>query len=343
MFKDEKRRKFGAAFLLTVLLIIMIIVSLTFGRYGIPLDKILEVLGQQIRGQITAENVQVASVLFVIRIPRILLAAMAGAALAASGAAYQGMFRNPMVSPDIVGVSSGAAVGAALGLLFEMPSALVHLISFLFGVAAVLLVMFLAKVIGKGSGTLVIMVLSGTVISSVFSSITSLIKYVADTEEKLPEITFWLMGSFARSSSYANMIMMGIGLLVGGGILMLLRWKINGMAFGEDEAKALGINTARVRMAVILSSTLLTAMTVCICGTIGWVGLIIPHISRLLVGPNYKSLMPISMLGGACFMLLVDNVARSIIPGELPISILTSMIGAPLFIYMLFKGRRDWL
>lgn len=343
MFKDEKRRKFGAAFLLTVLLIIMIIVSLTFGRYGIPLDKILEVLGQQIRGQITAENVQVASVLFVIRIPRILLAAMAGAALAASGAAYQGMFRNPMVSPDILGVSSGAAVGAALGLLFEMPSALVHLISFLFGVAAVLLVMFLAKVIGKGSGTLVIMVLSGTVISSVFSSITSLIKYVADTEEKLPEITFWLMGSFARSSSYANMIMMGIGLLVGGGILMLLRWKINGMAFGEDEAKALGINTARVRMAVILSSTLLTAMTVCICGTIGWVGLIIPHISRLLVGPNYKSLMPISMLGGACFMLLVDNVARSIIPGELPISILTSMIGAPLFIYMLFKGRRDWL
>ena len=343
MFKDDKRRKFGAAFLLTVLLIIMIIVSLTFGRYGIPLDKILEVLGQQIRGQITAENVQVASVLFVIRIPRILLAAMAGAALAASGAAYQGMFRNPMVSPDILGVSSGAAVGAALGLLFEMPSALVHLISFLFGVAAVLLVMFLAKVIGKGSGTLVIMVLSGTVISSVFSSITSLIKYVADTEEKLPEITFWLMGSFARSSSYANMIMMGIGLLVGGGILMLLRWKINGMAFGEDEAKALGINTARVRMAVILSSTLLTAMTVCICGTIGWVGLIIPHISRLLVGPNYKSLMPISMLGGACFMLLVDNVARSIIPGELPISILTSMIGAPLFIYMLFKGRRDWL
>lgn len=343
MFKDEKRRKFGAAFLLTVLLIIMIIVSLTFGRYGIPLDKILEVLGQQIRGQITAENVQVASVLFVIRIPRILLAAMAGAALAASGAAYQGMFRNPMVSPDILGVSSGAAVGAALGLLFEMPSALVHLISFLFGVAAVLLVMFLAKVIGKGSGTLVIMVLSGTVISSVFSSITSLIKYVADTEEKLPEITFWLMGSFARSSSYANMIMMGMGLLVGGGILMLLRWKINGMAFGEDEAKALGINTARVRMAVILSSTLLTAMTVCICGTIGWVGLIIPHISRLLVGPNYKSSMPISMLGGACFMLLVDNVARSIIPGELPISILTSMIGAPLFIYMLFKGRRDWL
>ena len=343
MFKDEKRRKFGAAFLLTVLLIIMIIVSLTFGRYGIPLDKILEVLGQQIRGQITAENVQVASVLFVIRIPRILLAAMVGAALAASGAAYQGMFRNPMVSPDILGVSSGAAVGAALGLLFEMPSALVHLISFLFGVAAVLLVMFLAKVIGKGSGTLVIMVLSGTVISSVFSSITSLIKYVADTEEKLPEITFWLMGSFARSSSYANMIMMGIGLLVGGGILMLLRWKINGMAFGEDEAKALGINTARVRMAVILSSTLLTAMTVCICGTIGWVGLIIPHISRLLVGPNYKSLMPISMLGGACFMLLVDNVARSIIPGELPISILTSMIGAPLFIYRLFKGRRDWL
>ena len=202
MFKDEKRRKFGAAFLLTVLLIIMIIVSLTFGRYGIPLDKILEVLGKQIRGQITAENVQVASVLFVIRIPRILLAAMAGAALAASGAAYQGMFRNPMVSPDILGVSSGAAVGAALGLLFEMPSALVHLISFLFGVAAVLLVMFLAKVIGKGSGTLVIMVLSGTVISSVFSSITSLIKYVADTEEKLPEITFWLMGSFQQLCKY---------------------------------------------------------------------------------------------------------------------------------------------
>ncbi len=268
---------------------------------------------------------------------------MAGAALSASGAAYQGMFRNPMVSPDILGVSSGAAVGAALGLLLDLPSMAVHLLSFLFGVAAVLLVMFLAKVIGRGNGTLVIMVLSGTVISSVFSSMTSLIKYVADTDEKLPEITFWLMGSFARASSYSNMVMMGIGLLAGGGILLLLRWKINGMAFGEDEARALGINTVRVRTAVILSSTLLTAMTVCICGTIGWVGLIIPHITRLLVGPNYKSLMPISMLGGACFMLLVDNAARTIVPGELPISILTSLIGAPLFIYMLFKGRRDWL
>lgn len=339
---NEKREPVIFAFLIC-LLILMIGLSLTFGRYGIPLDKIMEVFGQKLAGNISEENRQADSVLFVIRIPRILLAVMAGAALSASGAAYQGMFRNPMVSPDILGVSSGAAVGAALGLLLDLPSMAVHLLSFLFGVAAVLLVMFLAKVIGRGNGTLVIMVLSGTVISSVFSSMTSLIKYVADTDEKLPEITFWLMGSFARASSYSNMVMMGIGLLAGGGILLLLRWKINGMAFGEDEARALGINTVRVRTAVILSSTLLTAMTVCICGTIGWVGLIIPHITRLLVGPNYKSLMPISMLGGACFMLLVDNAARTIVPGELPISILTSLIGAPLFIYMLFKGRRDWL
>lgn len=328
---------------LAICLVLLILVSLTVGSYDITVPQIAGIVWRQLSGAGNSGD-QAATVLLIVRLPRIVLAALVGAALALSGAAYQGMFRNPMVSPDILGVSSGAGVGAAAALLLGLPTLLVHAVSFGCGIAAVLLVMGLSRAVsGKSQGNLVVMILAGVILSSVFSALTSLVKYLADANDVLPEITFWLMGSFARSGNATNMLIMGTALLIGAVLLLALRWKVNILSFGEEEARSMGVNTGRVRAAIILAATLLTSASVCICGNIGWVGLIIPHISRLLVGPNYKALFPVSLLGGACFMLLVDDVARVIVPGELPIGVLTALIGAPLFLFLLFKGRKEWL
>lgn len=322
---------------------LLAIVSLSLGEYAISPSQINEIIRTGITGQtLAAENQTASTVLSLIRIPRIVLAVLVGAALSASGAAYQGLFKNPMVSPDILGVTGGAGVGAALALLFDFPTIGVHALSFLFGIGAVTLVLLLSRLVGRSQGTLLIMVLSGVVISSIFSALTSLIKYLADADDKLPEITFWLMGSFARSGNYQNILIMGGVLLVAGIPLFLTRWQMNVMTFGDEEAQSIGIDVRKTRLIIIGCASLLTASSVCLCGTIGWVGLIMPHITRMLVGPNYKILLPMTLLSGGLFMLIVDNVARLVVPGELPIGILTSLIGAPLFISMLFKGRSDW-
>lgn len=186
------------------------------------------------------------------------------------------------------------------------------------------------------------MVLAGTVVSSLCNGVTSLIKYVADTDTKLPEITYWLMGSFAKTGGWKNVKNMALCFVIGATILLMLRWNINVLSFGEEDAKTLGINTTRTKVLVILSSTLLTASSVAMSGSIGWVGLVIPHICRSLVGPNYMTLLPCSMLAGSSFMLIVDTVARTLSSGEIPIGVITSIIGAPLFIYLLFKGKKGW-
>lgn len=328
---------------LAAALLLGCLLSLTVGRYAIPIGHIPVLFREYLTGTVCEENFAEATVLFVIRIPRIILSVLVGSALAVSGAAYQGLFQNPMVSPDILGVSSGASVGAAVGLLFGLSSGGVHVLAFAFGICAVLLVMVLAKVIGRGNSRILIMVLAGSVISSVFSSFTSLIKYIADTDEQLPAITFWLMGSFSKSGNYNNVMIMLIVMLAGSAPLFMMRWNLNALSFGEEEAASLGVSVRRTRNIIIFCSTLLTASSVCICGMVGWVGLIMPHITRLLIGPNYRGLLPASMLMGGLFMLVTDNVSRVIIPGELPIGILTSLIGAPLFIYLLFRGRKEWI
>ncbi|MDO4290380.1 MAG: iron ABC transporter permease [Eggerthellaceae bacterium] len=328
---------------LGILLAVLVVVSLGMGTYDLAASDIPSILFAAVTGTPVDAEQKATTVLLVIRIPRILIAALAGAALAVSGAAYQGIFKNPMVSPDILGVSSGAGAGAALALILGLPSVMVHGVSFAFGVAAVLTVMTLARAFGKSGNALVVMILAGTVISSLFTAVTSLLKYVADPDDTLPLITYWLMGSFARSGNDTNMGLMTICLMVGAGVLVALRWRINVMSFGDEEARSMGVNVRASRAAIILASTLLTSVTVCMCGSVGWVGLIIPHAIRLVTGPNYKSLIPLSMLGGACFTLLVDDVARLIVPGELPVSVLTALIGAPLFIYLLAKGRKEWL
>ena len=327
---------------LIVLLLATVLVSLAMGRYGIAVGKILRLFRDAVMGNAASDDDAVA-VLFVIRIPRILLAILVGAALSAAGTSYQGLFKNPMVSPDILGVSAGAGFGASIGILLSLGDVPVQVLALGVGLAAVLAVLGLSAAIGRGNSTLLIMVLSGTVVSSLFSSFNSLIKYVADQNSKLPEITFWLMGSFAKSGSYKNVIVMFSALALGAVPLFLFRWKMNVMSFGEEEAQSMGVNTRRLRYITILCSTLLTASSVALCGMIGWVGLVIPHISRFLVGPNYSTLLPISMLSGSIFMLAVDDIARTVAAGEIPLGVLTSLIGAPFFIYMMFKGRKGWV
>lgn len=328
---------------LGVLLVLLVLWSMTIGAYDLTVPDALRALGGALDLCEPPQDAKVGTVLLVIRLPRILLTALVGAALAVSGAAYQGLFRNPMVAPDILGVSSGAGTGAALAILLGLGSAGVQLTAFAFGLAAVLVVMAIARAFGGNGNSLVVMILAGTVISSVFSAVTSLAKYVADTDDKLPQITYWLMGSFARAGAMRNVALMGAALVVAGGVMMAMRWRINAMAFGEEEARTMGVNVRATRNALILCSTLLTSVAVCLCGTIGWVGLIIPHIVRLATGPNYKSLIPLSMLAGACFMVVVDDMARTLVSAELPVGVLTALIGAPLFIYMLVRGRKEWL
>lgn len=338
-----RAREVVAGVLLVALLVFLILWSVTVGSFDMTVGEVAQTIGAHFGLCDPVEDARAETVVFVVRLPRILLAALVGAALAVSGAAYQGLFKNPMVSPDILGVSSGAGVGAAFAILIGLSSLGVQVLAFVGGVLAVLLVTTIAKAFTKSGNALVVMILAGTVISSVFSALTSLIKYVADPDDKLPAITYWLMGSFARSGVSSSVWLMAGVVLVAGGLLMLMRWQINVMAFGEEEARVMGVNVKRSRSLVILASTLLTSVAVCLSGTIGWVGLIIPHITRLATGPNYRSLVPLSMLGGACFMVFVDDVARTVTNGELPVGILTALIGAPLFIYMLVKGRKEWL
>jgi iron complex transport system permease protein len=283
----------------------------------------------------------VLTVIFDIRIPRIIAALLIGIALSVSGAAFQGTFRNPLVSPDILGVSAGAGFGATLAIVYSWGTLGIALSAFGFGLLAVWLTYFIGNLLKKSGEITLILVLGGILVGTVFTSLVSLIKAVADPYEKLPAITYWLMGSLASirvSDIYLVILPMIIGLIP----LLLLRWKLNLLAFGDEEAQSMGVNTNRLRLVVIICATLLTASAVSISGMIGWVGLVIPHFARALTGPNYQSLLPVSMAVGGSFLLVVDTLARTLLTMEIPLGILTSLIGAPFFIYLLAHSRRGW-
>lgn len=247
-----------------------------------------------------------------------------------------------MVSPDILGSSAGAGFGAGLGILLSFNIIEIQIVAFIFGVLAVLLTYLISSFIGKNNGRILTLVLSGMIISTLFQSFLSMIKYVADPNSKLPAITFWLMGSIS-SITIQDLKLLILPLLLGFTPIMLFRWKLNLISFGEEEAKSMGVNVEIIRIITIFSSTIMTSAVVSISGMIGWIGLIIPHFSRMLVGPDYKKLIPTSMIIGGCFLLAVDNLSRSMFPMEIPIGILTSIIGAPFFIYMLIKGKKGWV
>ncbi|WP_333858930.1 FecCD family ABC transporter permease [Clostridium sp.] len=340
--KKEKRKQNNVMIGLTIMPVIAFILSLTLGRYGIPLSQLFDIFTGKLFNLPITWSQTVETVLFQVRIPRIIAAMMVGAALATAGATYQGLFKNPMVSPDILGASAGAGFGAAIAILMSFNIVGIQFSAFLLGLAAVLLTYTIASIIGRGNNAILVLVLTGMVISTLFSSFISITKYIADPESKLPAITFWLMGGLS-SVSTRDVIILIIPLILGIIPILLLRWKLNVLSFGEEEAQAMGIDTRKIRIVVIICSTLLTASSVSISGMIGWVGLIIPHIARFLVGPNYKLLLPASILIGSTFLLLVDDVARSIFTVEIPLGILTAIIGAPIFIYLLLKGRRGWI
>ena len=327
---------------LTVVLIVCAFISLTLGRYSLSASEIFASLHSLLTGS-SVQNEQANAVITQIRLPRIAFAVLVGAALSAAGAVYQGLFKNPLVSPDILGVSSGAAVGASIAIILSLPVFYVSLMAFGFGLAAVFAVVFLSQLIARGKLNVIIMVLSGVVISSLFGAFSSLLKFLADSENKLPEITFWLMGSLARTGGYQNVLyMLGVTVLCSVP-LFLLRFRLNILAFGEEEAKAMGVNVKFYSFIIICASTLLTASSVAFCGIVGWVGLIVPHIARSIVGANFNALLPASMLIGALFLLIVDTIARCAMASEIPLGIITSLIGAPVFIYLLYQSKKGWL
>lgn len=321
----------GGGLLLTVLF------SFGIGRYPISPGEVIGIVSSKALPIEPFWTQQMETIFFNVRLPRILLSCMVGCSLAAAGATYQGIFRNPMAAPDILGASTGAAYGAALAIMNYWGKTGANLSAFAFGMGTVAVVYLLSKRT-KGSKTLGL-VLSGIIISSLFSAGTSYLKLVADPNDQLPAITYWLMGSLsgARVSDFIyTLIPMTAGLIP----LLLLRWKINVLTLGDAEARTMGVNTGLVRLIVITAATLVTASSVALCGVIGWVGLVIPHLARRLVGNNYNVLMPASMLLGAVFLLIVDNIARTMWTSEIPIGILTAFIGAPFFIYLITKESK---
>jgi len=276
----------------------------------------------------------VSTVIFNIRIPRIIMSLVAGAGLASSGAAFQSLFANPLATPDTLGVANGASFGACLGILLGGGSVQVQLLALLFGALAVVLVFLVTGRMGSRRNSILMIILAGLVISSLFSALVSLIKYVADPQDVLPVITFWLLGRFSGVTRIS--MLFGIPLiLLGTVIVFLLRFRLNALSLPEDEARSLGINLKLIRVLVVAAASMTTAAVVSTCGVIGWVGLLIPHISRMLFGNDNRYVVPSSILSGALFMLLVDTLARCVTAAEIPVSIVTAVIGAPVFILLL--------
>lgn len=274
-----------------------------------------------------------------VRLPRIIIAFVVGMSLSVTGVVFQGVFRNPLVSDQILGVSSGASMGAALAILCDAPIIMIQFSSFAFGIISVIIAYSLSRVY-KTSTTLTL-VLSGIIVGGFFSSLLSFMKMIADPLDKMPAIIFWLMGSFSKVSS-ADLGYSLIFMLVPVAVIFLIRWKINVISVGEDDAQSLGMNTKLFRLILIILCTLATSAAVAVSGVIGWVGLVVPHVARILVGPDHKALVPASLSLGGTYLLIMDNLSRCISSSEISIGILTALIGAPLFAFLLKRGT-GWL
>ena len=320
-----------------ILLVLAVLGSLGFGRVNIPFATVLKILCSTILPLDQDWSATAYSVVMDVRLPRILAGVLVGAALSISGASFQGVFQNPLVSPHILGVASGAGFGAALAILLFDNLWLIHLVSFLFGLASVGMTYALSRV--YKTTPILMLVLSGIVVGSLFSALTSFLKYIADPMNKMPAIVFWLLGSLNHVSSKDLLITAPIFITCITSLLMV-RWQINLLAMGEEDAKTLGVNTETLKTLIIISATIATASAVCISGIIGWIGIMIPHIGRLIVGPDHKYLLPISMLIGAAYLVTVDTIARTALVTEIPIGILTAIFGAPVFALLLRKTQK---
>ncbi|MEN6475075.1 MAG: iron ABC transporter permease [Syntrophaceae bacterium] len=322
----------GALFVLGLL-------SLGLGRLNIPPATVMRIVAGRFIPLASNWSATWESVIWDVRFPRLMAGMLVGGGLAMSGASFQGIFRNPLVSPHILGVSAGAGFGAALGLLFSGHIIVVQALAFFFGVVTVAITYALSRT--YRSSQMLMLVLSGIIVGGFFSALLSLVKYIADPLNKMPAIVFWLLGSLNNVSN-ADLATTAPIFLSGMLAIILVRWRINLLAMGDDDARALGVHTARFRGLIIFCATIITSAAVCISGVIGWIGLVIPHMGRILVGPDHKLLVPASTLLGAIFLVLVDLCSRNLLAVEIPIGILTGLIGAPIFAWLLHKNRSGW-
>lgn len=330
--------KLAIYLLLIALPIFLFFVSFMLGRYPVaPIDVVKTILSP-IFPQL-AVSPEINSIVFTIRLPRIIAALLVGAALSVAGASFQGIFKNPLVSPDLLGVSMGAGFGAAIAILANAGNALIQLSAFIFGIISVSITYGISK--AYKAGGILLLVLSGTAVSAFFNALISGAKFMADPYDKLPQITYWLMGSLS-AVNFDKLAMIIIPLLIGMIVILVLRWHLNLLAMGDEEAQSLGLDAGKLRLIIIVACTLVTSAAVSISGIIGWVGLVVPHMTRIIVGPDHKILLPASISIGASFLLLIDNISRTFISIEIPIGILTAIVGVPLFLYLLRRGYSEW-
>lgn len=317
--------------MLFILLVVLFVLAIMIGRYSISFKTFVDI----IIGNPNVSSIE-KNIVINLRIPRTIIALLTGMALSISGLVYQELFNNKLVSPDLLGVSSGASVGAAFAIVLGFSGLLISVFSFTFGLITMFLTILISKVFKSFSS--VFLLLAGVIVGGFMSSLTGLFKYLATSDRQLSEITFWLLGSFSASTFDGVLIVLPF-VIIGVVILYLLRWKINVLALGHDESTSLGLNYKRLRMIIIICSTLLTACTVAISGVIGWVGLVIPHIARLLVGRNSAKTIPLTILLGSCFMIVVDILSRSFTSTEIPLSVVTGFLGTPIFLTLLYIKR----
>lgn len=317
--------------------LVIVLSSLLFGRYVVAPADVFATLLSRLGGP--PVEPQLDTVVFGLRVPRAFLAAIVGAGLATAGAAFQSLFSNPLATPDTLGVTAGASVGAVIGLMLSLPLVGVQLISLLTGITAMQVTLLIGRKHGRSS--IVMLVLAGVVVAALANAVLSLLKLVADPNDQLPQITYWLMGSMATSD--AATLSVGAPLIAAGIIIiLLLRWRLNVLALGDDEARAAGMNVVFTRILIILAATLVTAASVSMCGQVGWVGLLVPHAARMVCGSNMRLVVPVGIAMGAGFVVVIDTLARSVLASEIPISVLTAFVGAPIFVSLLRRTGGGW-
>jgi iron complex transport system permease protein len=327
----------------TIALVVLaagLIVAFTVGRYPVSLSQLLDVLWSRALGRAPSVPDAVENVVLLVRGPRVVAALLVGSALAVAGAAFQGLFRNPLVSPDILGASSGAALGAVIGIFFALGIFGIELLAFAGGLLAVAAVYGIGSVL-RARDPILVLVLTGVVIGALLGAGVGLVKYLADPYNQLPAMTFWLLGSLAATSVSDLLPLLG-PVALGTIVLIALRWRMNVMSLPDEEARALGVATGPLRVAIVAAATLVTSASVATSGVIGWVGLVVPHLARALVGPDFHRLLPASALLGGGFLLFIDTLARTAAPIEIPLGILTAVVGTPFFIWLLTSMQRGW-
>jgi iron complex transport system permease protein len=329
----------GLAIALGVL-VLGLLVAFTVGRYPVTLAELVDVLWSRATGGQTTASAAVENVVLLVRGPRVVAAVLVGGALAVAGTAFQGLFRNPLVSPDILGASSGAALGAVIGIFFSLGVVGIESLAFVGGLIAVAAVYVIGSFL-QSRDPILVLVLTGVVIGALLGAGVGLVKYLADPYNQLPAMTFWLLGSLA-ATTVADLLPLLGPVALGTTVLIALRWRLNVMSLPDDEARALGLATGPLRIAIVTAATLVTSASVATSGIIGWVGLVVPHLARALVGPDFPRLIPTAALLGGGYLLFIDTLARTAAPIEIPLGILTAVIGTPFFIWLLAGMQKNW-